>query len=185
VSHFTKIADGFDVAPVLAQLDTRPDLWNRNPERRTGLSPHRETDDMWIRYRDPANLHGPEDFRGPHESVWYPAWHALPALHPIVERMVDIIKPTRIGGFLMTRIPPGGQVYPHHDRGTWHAERYESKIWMPLLANDRCINWVEDEAMIWKPGEAWQHDNLKVHAVQNFGETERICLILCFTTRPD
>lgn len=138
---------------------------------------------MWLRYRDPSELHGPEDFRGPHESVFYPAWHALTALHPIADAMIELLKPARVGGFLMTRIPAGCQVYPHHDRGTWHAEYYDMKVWIPLRANDRCINRVEDEAVVWRPGEAWSHDNLKVHAVENNGATERICLILCFRAR--
>lgn len=180
MSHFTRIAEGIDVAPALEQIDAQPGLWNLHENRRTGASPHRESSDMWLRYRDQSELHGPADFAGPHVSVDYPAWHALPALHPIADAIAERLKPVRVGGFLMTRIPPGGQVYAHHDRGSWHAEYYTSKVWIPLRANEQCVNWVEDEAAIWRPGDAWMHDNLKTHAVENNGTTERICLILCF-----
>jgi hypothetical protein len=183
MSHFTRIASGIDVGPAMAQIDANPQLWNTYDNRRSGESPHRESSDMWLRYRDPALLKTAADFRYEHESVFYPAWRTLTALHPIAETITGILNPTRIGGFLMTRIPPGCQVYPHHDRGSWHAEYYDMKVWIPLRANDRCINWVEDEAMVWEPGTAWHHDNLKTHAVENWGDTERVCLILCFRSR--
>ncbi len=180
MSHFTKILDGIDTAPLLAELDAQPWLWNTRENRRDGDSPHRETDDLWIRYRDPAELRGPADFAGPHVSVNYPAFDALPALVPILSAVVNAVRPVRMGGILMSRVPPGCHVYPHHDRGTWHAEYYDTKVWLPLRANERCINHVEDEAIVWRVGEAWSHDNLKVHAVENEGDTDRICLIMCF-----
>lgn len=182
MSHFTKIADGIDVAPVLAELDAQPGLWNTYPYRRMGTSPHRETDDMWIRYRDPDAPASADDFLRPHRSVFYPAWYALPSLHPIAYAMQERVGSDDMGGILMTRIPPGGQVYPHHDRGSWHAEHYNTKLWIPLRANPGCINYVEGEPSVWRPGEAWTHDNLLVHSVENHGDTERICLILCFRT---
>lgn len=180
MSHFTLIHPHIDVAPILAELDARPDLWDRRPERRGGTSPHRETSDIWLRYMDPA-LILTHDFSKPHRSVWYPEANALPSLHDIIMQVRDAFGGAlEMGGHLITRIAPGRQVYPHHDLGTWHSEYFTDKVWIPLRANDQCVNWVEDESMVWKPGEVWQHDNLITHAVSNNGDTERICLILTF-----
>ena len=179
MSHFRKIAE-VNVSAAIAELDARPDLWNDHAMRRVSRSPHRETDDIWVRYRHPSELRRPEDYLGSHESVPYPAWHALPALHPIVDDIERRVGSVRRGGILITRIPPGGTVYPHHDRGSWHAEYYDMKVWLPLRGNDRCVNRVLGEASVWKPGEAWHHDNLVEHSVENRGDTERVCLIMCF-----
>lgn len=188
MSHFTRIAERIEVAPLLAELDANPGLWNERPERRVGTSPHRETSDVWVRYASAKAIGDPGFSHRPHESVWWPASRQLPGLILPIEAVVnglgfqleDVGGPLKMGGILITRIPPGCQVYPHHDRGTWHAEHYTTKVWVVLRANDQCVNTVEDEAMVWKPGEGWSHDNLLVHSVRNDGESERLVLILCF-----
>lgn len=188
MSHFTLIAKDIDVEPLLAELDARPDLWNDRPDRRAGNSPHRETSDIWVRYASKQAMREPGFSQKPHRSVWWPGSRELPAIIIPIEAVVNglgyqldqVGAALKLGGILMTRIPPGCQVYPHHDRGTWHAEHYTTKVWVVLRGNDRCVNTVEDEAMVWKPGEAWSHDNLLVHSVRNDGESERVVLILCF-----
>lgn len=180
MSHFRLIASDLPVAPLLVELDGRPDLWNTRAERRAGMSPHREASDIWVRYMDPAKLAG-HDFNAPHESIWYPVARVLPSIYEIIFQVrKNLGDSLDLGGVLITRIGPGCQVYPHDDRGTWHSEWYNEKVWVVLRGNDRCINRVEDESMVWEPGSAWQHDNLISHAVENSGETERLCLILCF-----
>jgi hypothetical protein len=181
MTQFTLIAQRIPVQHLLNELDANPDLWDDRPERRFGESPHRETSDIWVRYADPHWLARTGDFSGPHQSVWWPAVDRIPSLFAIWDRVRFALGgPLEFGGVLITRIPPGCQVYPHHDRGTWHAEHYTTKVWLPLRANGQCINGVEDEEMVWRPGEAWSHDNLLTHWVRNEGATERICLIMCF-----
>lgn len=192
MSHFSLIAKDIDVAPLLAELDAHPELWNERTERSAGNSPHREAQDIWVRYAAPEALRGADFMMRPHESVWWPAYEKLPSIGPIVLNVFiramgaaeyKMTDRNPFGGVLITRIPPGCQVYPHHDRGTWHSEHYDLKVWIPLRANDRCVNNVEGEEMVWKPGEAWSHDNLRVHSVRNEGDSERIVLILCFRRR--
>lgn len=172
----TRLAEGLDVKPLLEQIDANPQLWNEIPYRSRGNSPHREVADIWARYMDLALCPG-HDFNTPHESVWLPPTWLIPAVKDLHAK---VAVGSDHGGVLLTRIPPGCQVYPHHDRGTWHAEWYDHKVWIPLRANAGCVNWVEDEPAVWKPGEAWTHDNLRVHSVENHGDTERIVLICCF-----
>lgn len=183
MSHFTLIAKDIDVSRLLAQIDARPQVWNERPERRGGDSPHRETSDIWYRYASTEAMREPGFMQAPHKSVWWPAMKVTPAVLEITNDVRNVLERDgkhRLGGILATRILPGCQVYPHHDRGTWHSEHYTTKVWLPLRSNAQCVNAVEDEAMVWKPGEAWSHDNLITHSVRNGGETERIVLILCF-----
>lgn len=183
MSHFSLIAKDIDVAPLLAEMDANPQLWDARSGRRSRQSPHRETSDLWFRYADPA-LVPTLDQQKPHVSVWYPEADLLPSVYGIVTAIREALGgELELGGVLATRIPAGKQVYEHHDRGTFHAHHYDLKCWIPLRANDQCINYVENEALVWKTGECWNHDNLLNHRVENLGETERVCLILCFRRR--
>jgi aspartyl/asparaginyl beta-hydroxylase (cupin superfamily) len=83
-----------------------------------------------------------------------------------------------LGGVLITRLPPGGMIAPHHDRGGWHAEYLNCKVYVPLWGDD-CLNTCEGEELVMKPGEAWTFDNLKVHSVHNRSTTDRAVLIIC------
>ena len=179
MTHFTLIARDIPVQPLLGQIDAHPELWGSRGARQRGDSPHREATDIWLRYMDPE-LIGRHDISKPHESVWYPEAHILTGVFPIVQRLrLAVGAPVELGGVLMTRIPAGREVYWHHDRGPWHAEWYDLKAWLPLRANEGCVNHVEDEAMIWRVGEAWHHSNMLPHKVENRGDAERICLIVC------
>lgn len=184
MAHFRRLAEGIDPTEVLAQLAAQPELWDRNPERTRLVpnSPHRETSDIWVRFRDPAELHEPADYGEPHFAVFYPAWHALPALRPIVFAIMALVKAVYLGGILITRIPSGKCVYPHVDTG-WHPEYLNRKVYVVLQANDSCINWCDDERVIMRAGDAWAFNNLVEHGVINQGDHDRISLII--TMRAD
>jgi len=95
-----------------------------------------------------------------------------------------MVESVHLGGILITRMPPGSTIYEHDDLGTWHSEYHNAKIWMPLRANDQCLNHCEDETVVMAPGDAWTFSNLLRHSVENRGDTERICLICCFRSEP-
>lgn len=179
MQHFQKIADGIDVSEAIAELDRQPDLWNVHAGRTDESSPHYGVDDIWLRYRALAELVSPEKFLEPHFAVFYPAWRRLPALRPIVFSLMAKAQATYLGGLLITRIKPGGRVKPHHDRGSWHAETMNCKLYVPLRANEKCVNYCEDESIVIKPGEAVSFNNQLMHSVENNGDTERVTLIVC------
>lgn len=146
--------------------------------------PFAGTQDIWVRWRAEHELTGPAKYLEPHFAVWYPAWRKLPALQPIVYDLMAKTRATHLGGILLTRIPPGGEVKPHDDRGGWHAEFYTTKIYVVIENNLRCANYCGDEALTMLPGEAWEFDNLVTHSVVNEGATDRISAIICMKTEP-
>ena len=51
--HFEKIADGINIAPLVAQLRSHPELWNSISLRKAALdSPPSEMNDIWVRYNE-------------------------------------------------------------------------------------------------------------------------------------
>ena len=166
------------VSHIATQLDAHPELWNGNTERRDAPgSPHTAMSDVWVRYAD-----GPVDHQVSHVSVMHPAWSVLTNIHELVFDLMRNQTATQLGGILITRIPPGGEIKPHDDRGSWHAEFYNRKVYVVLRSNARCINECEGEEVAMRAGEVWTFDNLRSHSVQNGGATERITLIICLRT---
>lgn len=185
MNHFKLIADGIDVAPLRAQIEAHPEIWNVHTNR-TGFegSPFAGSSDCWLRYRDPAELRETADYKAPHWSVNYPAWNLLPAAQEIVFDLARIVRAVHIGGVLLTSIPAGGRILPHDDRGSWHAETMNLKVYVPVKANDYCVNHCGDESLVIKVGQAVSFDNLVTHSVENNGDSERVTLICCYRVDP-
>lgn len=169
-----------DISLLLNQLEAHPQLWNQYTERRDANgSPHTQMSDIWIRFRDKKELTSPDKYREMHMPVWYPAADKLTEVKRIALDMMAYFRAEQLGGILITKIPPKGEIKPHDDRGGWHAEYYNTKIYIPLKSNSACINTCEGDEVNMKAGEVWQFDNLKTHAVYNHGDSERMTLIIC------
>lgn len=178
MKHFARIATGLNVAPALLQVEAQPELWDRDTERMTVPdSPHAQSSDMWLRFRPRAELTSRQSFAEPHFAAFWPAWHALPGLHPIVFHIMAMLGAVYLGGILMTRIPAGCKILPHIDRG-WHPEFNATKAYVILKANERCVNHCLDEQVVMRPGEAWLFNNLITHSVDNDGDSERIAMVI-------
>jgi Aspartyl/Asparaginyl beta-hydroxylase len=176
--YFQQIAAGVEVLPLVLDLYRQPELWDQNKARTGGAGSFEGTSDIWVRFREPAELVSREAFAEPFWPVWYPAWHALPHLRPIVFGLMARLEAAQLGGVLITRVPGGQQVAPHDDRGRWHPEFFRTKAYLPLASNDHCYNTCGNERVVMKVGEAWLFDNLEMHSTVNDGETDRITLIV-------
>jgi hypothetical protein len=182
MNNLVKIAQGIDTAPLLLELARQPKLWNRRMARKIAPeTPHAVMDDIWLRYNDEKPFKERGDYTGfndEHEAIFYPEWYALPSARPIVYAMMARTQAVRLGGVMITRIPPGGRIEPHTDDG-WHAKYYNTKLYVVLQSNPQCVNRVEEERVAMAPGEVWYFDNTKEHEVVNDGPDDRITLIIC------
>lgn len=166
-----------DVAPALAQIAAHPDVWNRQRER-TAAYAHSDVSDIWLRYNDFANFNGDmQAFNAPHQSVWYPESHQLPAVRSLVFDVMRVVEGEQLGGVLITRIPPGGTVKPHIDGG-WHAGYY-AKFAVQLQGNERQAFHFEDASLSAMPGDLYTFDNSRLHWVTNDSDEDRMTLIIC------
>lgn len=180
--NFLKITD-VNVAPLMAELTSHPDLWDQRPERRiTDGTPHSNMRDIWVRYNS-MDHYGPK-FNDEHVPVWYPAWNALPALKPIVHGLMALTEGEMLGGVLITKIPPGDSIDRHIDHG-WHVQYYD-KFYVTLQSAPGSNFWCEHEGQTEylnpEDGEIWLFDNRKPHWVENHSDMDRITLIVCLRT---
>lgn len=186
MSHFLHVAQGIDVAPLLAQLQAQPELFGVHPQRAMAqASPHQAMQDIWVRYNDIAHL-GPQ-FNDAHDAVWYPAYAALPALKPLIFGLMYHVGGERLGGVLITKLPAGGDIAPHVDEG-WHAGYYE-KFFIALQSEPGAVFRFPDGDIHARAGDCYWFDNSVMHSVHNHSPVDRIALIVCIKTsafcRPD
>lgn len=168
-----------------AELDAAPQLWNEHRYRtESAVSPHREVDDIWVRFNAIKNLDPsrPQAFNDSHVSEWYPAADILESVKAVITQAAKLIRATQIGGVLITRIPAGNKVYPHADGG-WHAGHYNRKLVVLLRGNLEQAFCFRDEELRSEPADVFEFDNSHVHWVTNPTTEERISLII--TTRTD
>lgn len=112
-----------------------------------------------------------------HESVWYPVIRSLPSLKSLIFETMRYFECERLGGVLITRIPPGGEVKPHRDGG-WHATYYE-KIAVQLKSAPGQAFCYADGQFECEPGTVYAFDNSQEHWVSNRSDVERITCIIC------
>lgn len=184
MKNFLKIAEGVDVMPLLLSIQRQPDLWDRHKVRKEAEgTPHREMSDIWIRYNDVSKYETSGDYGGfndEHDSVWYPSYYQLPEIRPILFGLMSRVEGERLGGVLITKIPPGHKIEPHAD-DSWHVQYYD-KFYVSLKSNEGANFYCEDEVICPKAGDIYWFDNRRVHWVDNESNDDRMTLIVCIRT---
>ena len=174
------LESGLDVMPLAKQLAACPEEWNRHTMRTIAYeeSPHKQVSDIWVRYNAWENFKGdPQAFNGPHDAVWYPVVSKLPAAWKLARYVVMHVGGNRLGGVLITRIPPGGEVKPHSDHG-WHAEFYE-KFAVQVAGNEKQAFCFDDCELRPVTGDLYTFNNQFTHWVKNESDVDRITMIVC------
>lgn len=170
----------FDVATLVQEINASKDLWNAY-KLRTKAYEHSDVSDIWVRYNAWDNFDGDMvRFNGPHESSWYPAVEQLPSLKPLIFDLMRAVEGERLGGVLITKIPPGGECRPHRDGG-WHASYYR-KFAIQLASAPGQAFCFEGESLSAKPGEVYSFRNEFTHWVTNPTDEARMTLIVCIRT---
>lgn len=181
--HFLRVANMLPVAPLVALLEAHPELWGQFGWRKTiAGGPHAQMTDIWVRYNAYSKL-GP-GFNDEHDGLWYPAYDVLqPAIQPLISSLMALVDGERLGGVLITRIPPGAGIGKHRDAG-WHVEYYD-KFYVSLKSGPGAkfiCHEGEDDVLEPEVGECWRFDNRLPHSVQNDSAEDRITLIVCIRT---
>lgn len=173
MKRIERIGQGVNVVPMLWALQEHPELWNRNTGRTEDpRSPHHGISDIWVRYANAG-----VDSSQPHDAVWYPAADFLP-VRELVMPLFGAVGGTKLGGILITHVPPCREVRPHVDDG-WHARHYEKYAIQIQSAPGQkfCFEGGDDlESM---PGDVYRFDNSVSHWVTNSTVYDRITLIAC------
>ena len=171
--HIKLLERGLPVEPIYWALRQNPQLWNEHKERTEDPdSPHHGLDDIWVRFGAPERVKDSQ----PHESVWYPSAKVLECKGLCLDVM-RAVSGERLGGVLITRIPPGKECKPHKDPG-WHATTYE-KFAVQIASAPGQKFCFDNEELETRPGDLYWFDNQHTHWVLNPTEYERVTMIVC------
>lgn len=186
-----------NVANVLLELKNNPQLWNEHTHRtQDPASPHHGLDDIWVRYQHPDRIKSGEHLKTmnePHESVWYPCINYLPSIKILAHQIMHMVNGERLGGILITRIPPGKECKPHTDVGSWHAAYYDKYAVQLECAPDYLYRTgqvaepeqafhFEGEHFCARQGDLYWFNNQEKHWVPNNSTVDRVTLIFCIRT---
>ena len=174
----------FDPFPLVHQIQQNPSLWDQNKLRTTHeLTPHKEVSDIWIRFNDLSKyLETGENAAiiDEHESIWYPGSEVLWTVKPIIFGLMAKVSGVRLGRALITKVKPGGKIYPHVDGGS-HAAYYQRyHCVLQGLPGSLFRAGTEEFAML--TGQIWWFDNAVEHEVTNNSVDDRIHLIVDIAT---
>lgn len=182
--NFQIIHNSFDVSRLLLSVNSQPELWNQhNLRTATEGTPHREIDDIWLRMNDLEKCAqvGKENIDH-RESINYPALDKLPIARAFILQLMGLVGGERIGRCFISRMKPGGQIYPHVDIGDdltvyYDNESYYSRFHIVLQGLPGSMFYAGDEEVCMRTGEVWWFDGTKEHSVVNNSADDRIHLV--------
>lgn len=152
-------------------------LWDHNPFRRVYPgSPHAAMTDIIARYMPEDEI--TRETRGrEHRNVFWPTWHMLPSLRPLVFGLMARAQAVELGSVLITRLPPGATIEPHNDvEGGWAPAYYHCKAHLTVAGSAEVC--CAGEACEFTAGTIWTFDNLLTHSIENTGGSDRIAVIV-------
>jgi len=180
---FTKIAEGLDVRGVQEELAAHPYFWGEMSARKlVPGSPHKDMDDIWLRFRDLEeykNTYG-ADFKhlcDSHKSIWQNCSNTLCKTTKLALKVFQLSQANNLGGVLLTRLPAGGEIFPHIDSG-WHAAVHRKFYCAIQNKPGATFHW-QDKAFEAQDGDVFEFRNDKLHWVKNNSTFPRISMIVC------
>lgn len=174
---FNKIYSGLDVSKARLELEENSHLFGEFNARKNAGPIHAQMDDIWLRYGDISKMIESGDYSkiaDEHDSIWL---KNLPECKKLCFDVMSLVDGERLGGVLITKLPPNGEILPHTDSG-WHAEYYD-KYFVPI-ENESGAKFCFDDGEI-EPslGDVWAFDNSFNHWVINDSNKDRIAMIIC------
>ena len=174
---YNKIFHGLDISKAKAELEVNNHLFGEFNARKNSGPIHAEMDDIWLRYGDISDLVKSGDFStiaNEHDSIWL---KDLPFCKKLCFDVMSLVQGERLGGVLITKLPPGGKIQPHTDSG-WHAEYYD-KYYVPINNKKGSLFCFEGGSIEAKEGDVYAFDNSYMHWVENNSNEDRIAMIIC------
>lgn len=173
MKNFRLIQGGIDVEPFQQEIASVPNAWNLNSGRKDKIAVQREADAIPIRGLRKSKINGRKncdvhESRFTHTSKQFPKIREL--LTSLAEQLGSELSRARV-----VRLPSGGKVYPHIDRGEYY--RLRDRYHLVFKTEPGNTLTCEDEELHMKVGELWWFDNKKEHSAQNTSDEDRVHFI--------
>lgn len=179
--NFLKVGT-IDTCPLLMQLQTQPQLWNRHSYRTTfDGTPFRGMDDILLRYSKFEKFENNDDPKAlidDRDLVLYPAWHSLNEAHEVIFNLMRRYKGITLGRVIVARLPMGGRIKPHADNYGVYATSGGMRFHVVVQGLPGCLFHCGDETIQAQTGEVWWFNHQEMHSAENNSADERIHLLV-------
>ncbi len=172
--HFTNIARGVDIEPLLAELDAAPEMWLADTSRQRKIRCQRNTRNIFLRAPRKPLPPGAGNANDVHESRIAPAAGKFPRTLAYCERVAG-----DLGGLLgraaLVALSPRARVFPHVDAGAYY--RIRDRFHLVLKSAEGSPLAAGDERVVMRRGELWAFNNKVRHWADNLSGEPRVHLI--------
>ncbi|MEM6905911.1 MAG: aspartyl/asparaginyl beta-hydroxylase domain-containing protein [Pseudomonadota bacterium] len=173
MKYFTRIADGIDPDPFLAEIAAVNDAWADATGRQDKIAVQREALAIPVRGLRKSMRFGRKR-RDVQESRWTSGSVQFPKVRSFLADTAAKLD-CDLGRAKIVCLPAGRKVYPHIDRGAYYRlhGRYH------FVLKSALGSWFKagDEDVRMQEGELWWFDNDQMHEATNDGNEDRIHII--------
>ena len=172
--HFTRIDQGVNVEPLLAELDAAPEMWFADTSRQRKIRCQRNTRNIFLRAPRKPLPPGAKNANDVHESRVARSARKFPRTLAWCGSVADTLGGT-LGRATLVALLPHGRVLPHIDAGAYYRIRDRFHLVLrnaggsPLAAGD--------ERVVMRSGELWAFNNKARHWADNPSDESRVHLI--------
>lgn len=161
------------LAAAVASLGEEP--WLEYVRRQERFAPHRQTQTVPLLFD--------EDMRHADPTPWPRLAPFEPLLQPVLDKIRQNTVPATGSSkdayfirIILTRMSAGAMISPHRDHGPSMLRSHRCHL---ALITNRLVHFaIANEVQHFAPGEIWEINNRKLHAVRNLGDEPRVHLIL-------
>jgi hypothetical protein len=166
-----KFVGNFDVSAIQNIVSKFDAEWNLDTSRQTKSIHHSRTISYHILW---------------YPLMWEPGQEYVPSVICQDENLFLLIKDIvnelenkyngKAGRVTLVNLPKHKLVTPHRDRSIY--SKVINRVHVPIITNPDVYFSVEDETVNMKPGEAYEVNNAKLHGAYNFGDSDRVHLMI-------
>ena len=179
--HFTRIAEGVDTGPLLAELDSDPQLWFADTSRQRRVRCQRNTLNIFLRAPMKPLPPGAKNANDVHESRLTRAAAKFPSSLAFCEG-VAAASGASLGRVTLVSLQPRSRVFPHVDVGTYY--RIRDRFHLVLRSPGGSPLAAGDERVVMREGELWVFNNKVRHSANNPSGEPRVHLIFDLLPAP-
>ncbi len=181
MQHFTRIAEGVNTGPLLAELDAEPEMWLADTSRQRKVRCQRNTLNIFLRAPKKPLPPGAKNANDVHESRRMRAAAKFPRTLAFCQSIAEEWG-AALGRATLVTLLPKSRVYPHIDTGAYY--RIRDRLHLVLRSPGGSPLAAGEETVVMREGELWVFNNKVKHWAENLSQEPRVHLIFDLLPAP-
>jgi hypothetical protein len=170
MDNFYRLTAGVNTIAAMNALMLHPEWWNTDRVRTTfDGTPHGQADDILLRFGKPDG----DDL----DAADHTEFNLLPGAKDMALDLMRLVRGTRLGRVVITRLRSGARILPHADvMGAYAA--YYTRYHVVLQGLPGSLFVCGDETVNMQTGEIWWFNAAQEHSVINNSVDDRIHMLV-------